>query len=72
MRDQKPNTTSEGIRALTDEEMNAVLGGMKAEFYVGNMHMTINASAGGYGVVVSPYSTHECVGFSQEACDQIN
>jgi hypothetical protein len=72
MRDQKPNNTSEGIRALTDEEMNAVSGGMKAEFYVGNMHMTINASASGYGVVVSPYSTHECVGFSQEACDQIN
>jgi hypothetical protein len=72
MREQKPINSSEGIPALTEEEMNAVFGGMKAEFYVGNMHMVINASANGYGVVVSPFSTHECVGFSQEACDQIN
>jgi hypothetical protein len=40
------------LRALTDEEMNAISGGMKTEAYVGDMHMTITADANHYVVVV--------------------
>jgi hypothetical protein len=52
MQSHQSSETISDLRALTDEEMDAVSGGMEAEAYVGNMHMTITADANHYVVVV--------------------
>lgn len=56
------------IRALTDDELNNISGGMKAEVFVGQMFMTIEADANHYGVVVRPGFEHTCVGFGEDGC----
>ena len=60
--------TTSGIRALTDDELNTVSGGMKAEVFVGQMFMTIEADANHYGVVVRPGFEHTCVSLGGDGC----
>ncbi|WP_439925410.1 hypothetical protein [Nitrobacter sp. JJSN] len=56
------------IRALTDDELNSVSGGMKAVVFVDQMFMTIEADANHYGVVVRPGFEHTCVSFGGDGC----
>jgi hypothetical protein len=61
-------STISDIRALTDDELNGVSGGMKAVVFVDRMLMTIEADANHYGVVVRPGFEHTCVSFGGDGC----
>jgi bacteriocin-like protein len=56
------------IRTLTDDELNTVSGGMKAEVFTCGMKMTVESDGSYYGVVVRPAFEHTCVGFGDDGC----
>jgi hypothetical protein len=47
------NSTSEAIRPLTEEELEAVAGGMTAVFIAGNMSVAIWATPTAHGVITT-------------------
>jgi len=59
---------SDDIRALMDDELDSISGGMKAVVFVDQMFMTIEADANHYGVVVRPGFEHTCVSFGGDGC----